>query len=135
MSHLKVGDGLVGRLYRMNEVFAKCVNFCRKIGIEGATSHTEVAVIKTDLKANRVGDFDLGVPEHWQISGCCRGIVENYPYTGLDTPLGLQDLETSNISCHSAHEYGKAVSSTHGPPLSLSPHFCGQNVSDNKKSQ
>jgi hypothetical protein len=51
----------------MNEVFAKCVNFGRKIGIEGTTSHREIAVIKTDLKAKRVGECGLGVPEHWQI--------------------------------------------------------------------
>jgi hypothetical protein len=54
----------VGRLYRMNEVFAKCVNFCCKIGNEGTTSHTEVALIRTDFKANRVGECDLGVPEY-----------------------------------------------------------------------
>ena len=68
----------MGTVYRMNEVFANCVNFGRKIGIEGTTSHTEVAVIKTELKANGVGECGLGVPEHWQISRCCRVIVESY---------------------------------------------------------
>jgi len=63
----------------MNEVFAKCVNFGRKIGIEGTTSHTEIAVVKTDLKADRVGECGLVVPEYRQISGCCGGIVDSYP--------------------------------------------------------
>ena len=80
------------KLYRMNEVFAKCVNFVCKIGIEGTTSHTEIAVVKTDLKASRLGECGFGVPEQRQIPGCCRGIVESYPYTGLDTPLRLPDF-------------------------------------------
>ena len=46
--------------------------------------------VKADLKPNRVGDCGLGVSEHWQISGCSRGVVESYPYTGLDTSLGLR---------------------------------------------
>ena len=45
----------------MNEVFAKCVNFSRKIRTEGSTSRPEVADIKTDLKASRVGGCGLGV--------------------------------------------------------------------------
>jgi len=76
----------------MNKVFAKCVNFGRKIGIEWTTSHTEIAVVKTDLKANRVGECGLGVPEQRQISGCCHDVVESYPYAGLDTPLRLPDF-------------------------------------------
>ena len=88
----------MGNLCRMNEVFTKRVNFGRKVGIEGTTSHTDVAVIKTDLKASTVGECALGVPEHRQISGCCPGIVESYPYTGLGTPLRLPDFEAPSIS-------------------------------------
>ena len=54
--------------------------------------------LKIDLKTNRVVYCGLGVPEHRQLSGCCRGVVESYPYTGLDTSLGLRDLEASSIS-------------------------------------
>ena len=39
------------------------------------------------------------------------------PNAGLDRPFGLQDVEASKISRHSAHEGGKIVSPTHRPPL------------------
>ena len=38
-------------------------------------------------------------------------------YTGLDRPLGLQEVAVSRISRQSAHEGGKVVSHTHRPPL------------------
>jgi hypothetical protein len=60
----------VDKLCRMNEVFAKCVNFGCKIGTEGTTSYTETAVIETAFKSNRVGECDLGVPEHRVLSRC-----------------------------------------------------------------
>jgi len=33
------------------------------------------------------------------------------PYTGLETPLGLQEIEVPRISRQSVHECGKVVSS------------------------
>ena len=49
-------------------------------------------------------------------------------YTGLDRPLGGQEVETHRISKQSAHEGGKVVSLTHRPPLSRGyipgTHFC-----------
>jgi hypothetical protein len=41
--------------------------------------------------------------------------------TGLDRPLGLQEVETPRLSRPSAHEGGKAVSPTHRPPLPPPP--------------
>jgi hypothetical protein len=43
--------------------------------------------------------------------------TKSYPITGLDRPLGLQEVEASRISRHSAHEGSKVVSPTHRPPL------------------
>jgi hypothetical protein len=40
-----------------------------------------------------------------------------YPYTGLDRPLGQQEVEPPKIYRQSAHEGGKVVSPTHRPPL------------------
>jgi len=37
-------------------------------------------------------------------------------YTGLDRPLGLQEVEASRISRQSVHEGGKVVSHKHRPP-------------------
>jgi len=34
----------------------------------------------------------------------------------VDTPLGLQEVQTLRISAQSAHEGGKVVSPTHRPP-------------------
>ena len=39
------------------------------------------------------------------------------PITGLDKPLGLQEVEAPRISRQSAHEGGNFVSPTHRPPL------------------
>jgi hypothetical protein len=39
------------------------------------------------------------------------------PYTCLDRPLGLQEVETLRISRQSVPEYGRDVSTTHRPPL------------------
>jgi hypothetical protein len=41
----------------------------------------------------------------------------SYPITGLDRPLGFQEVETPRISRQSAHEGGKAVSPMHWPSL------------------
>jgi hypothetical protein len=41
----------------------------------------------------------------------------NNPFTGLDRPVGLQEVEASRIFRQSAHEGGKVVSCTHRPPL------------------
>jgi hypothetical protein len=43
--------------------------------------------------------------------------VWNSPYTGLDRPLGLQEVEAVIIYRQWAHEGGKFVSHTHWPPL------------------
>ena len=37
----------------------------------------------------------------------------SYPITGLDKPIGLQEVEASRISSHTAHEGGKVVSRMH----------------------
>ena len=42
----------------------------------------------------------------------------SHPITGLDGPLGLQEVEVPRISRQSTHEGGKVVSPTHRPPLS-----------------
>ena len=39
------------------------------------------------------------------------------PYTGLERPLGLQEVETPRISIQSAHEGGKFISPTYWLPL------------------
>jgi hypothetical protein len=41
------------------------------------------------------------------------------PSTGLDRPLGFQEVETPRLSRRSAHECGKVVSPMHRPPLPL----------------
>jgi len=41
----------------------------------------------------------------------------SYPITGLDRPLWIWEVETHPISRQSSHEGGKAVGSTHRPPL------------------
>jgi hypothetical protein len=84
--------------------------------------------METDLKFNTVRKSDL----YWEISWCCRGVVESYPYA-LDRSLRLQELEASSISWHSTHKNGKTVSSTYRPPFFPFPHFCGQKDSENKK--
>jgi hypothetical protein len=38
---------------------------------------------------------------------------KNNPITGIDRPLGLQEVETSRFFRQSAHEGGKVVSLTH----------------------
>jgi hypothetical protein len=38
-------------------------------------------------------------------------------FTGLDRPVGLQEVEASRIFGQSVHEGGKVVSCTHRPPL------------------
>jgi len=40
--------------------------------------------------------------------------VKKFP-TGLDTPLGLQEVEAPRISRESAHDDGKVFSPTHRP--------------------
>jgi hypothetical protein len=40
-----------------------------------------------------------------------------YPITGLERPLGLQEVEATRISRQPAHEGGKVVSPTHRPLL------------------
>jgi hypothetical protein len=41
----------------------------------------------------------------------------SYPCTGLDRPIGLQEVDAPRISWKLAHEGGKVVSPTHRPPL------------------
>ena len=54
--------------------------------------------------------------------------INGYPITGLEWPLGHQELEVPRNSRQSAHEDGKIVSSTHRPPLPPwdipGTHFC-----------
>ena len=45
--------------------------------------------------------------------------VESYPITGLDRPLGLQQVEVPRILVQSARESGKVVSPWHRSPLLL----------------
>jgi len=51
-----------------------------------------------------------------------------FSITGLDRPLGLQEVEAHRTFKHSAHEGGKVASPTHRPPLTsgdtLDTHFC-----------
>jgi hypothetical protein len=46
---------------------------------------------------------------------------KSYPITGLDRPLGLQEVEAPRISRQSALEGGKVVSPTHRPSLPPPP--------------
>jgi hypothetical protein len=50
------------------------------------------------------------------------------PTTGLDKPLGLQEVQVPRISKQAAHEDGKVVSHTHQLPLTpgdiSGTHFC-----------
>jgi hypothetical protein len=46
----------------------------------------------------------------------CRN-TESNPITGLDRPLGFQEVEAHRISRQSAYEGGKVVSPTHWPRL------------------
>jgi hypothetical protein len=39
------------------------------------------------------------------------------PITGLDRPLGMQEVEAPRFFSQSAHECGKVASPTHRPPL------------------
>jgi hypothetical protein len=52
----------------------------------------------------------------------------SYPYTSLDTPLGLQEVEAPRISRQTVHEGGTIVSCTQLPPLppedTPGTHFC-----------
>jgi hypothetical protein len=52
----------------------------------------------------------------------------SYPITGLDRPLGFQEVEASRISKQLGHERGKVESRPYGPPLSpgdiTGSHFC-----------
>jgi hypothetical protein len=43
--------------------------------------------------------------------------IKSYPITGLDWPVGLQEVEAHRISRQLAHESGKIVSLMHRPPL------------------
>jgi hypothetical protein len=43
----------------------------------------------------------------------------NYPFTGLDMSLQLQEVEIPRISIQLEHEGGEIVSPTHLPPLSV----------------
>ena len=43
--------------------------------------------------------------------------VKSFPATGLDRPLGFQEVEIPRISRQSAHEGSKVVSPTHRPSL------------------
>jgi hypothetical protein len=42
---------------------------------------------------------------------------KSHPYTGLDRPIGLQEVGAPRISRQSAHEGGKVVSFRDQPPL------------------
>jgi len=60
---------------------------------------------------------------HWRIRPALRR--HRCPYTRLDRPLQLQEVEASRISRQSAHEGGKVVTPTHRPhlPPGYSPVF------------
>ena len=49
------------------------------------------------------------------------------PITGLDGPLGLEEVEAVRICRQSSHEGGKVVSPTHWSPLPAG-HIPGTNV-------
>jgi hypothetical protein len=75
-------------------------------------------------------------PECWYLSTILhtnsitliKPLLQSYPITVLDRPLGLQEVEASRISRQSAHEGGKFVSPTqrpHLPPGDIpGTHFC-----------
>jgi hypothetical protein len=46
-----------------------------------------------------------------------KRILKSNPITGLDRPLGFQEVEAPRFFRQSAHEGGKVVSPTHQPPL------------------
>jgi hypothetical protein len=46
-----------------------------------------------------------------------RRTIKGNPITGLNRPLGLQEVEAPRISRKSTNEGGKVVSPTHRPPL------------------
>ena len=55
-------------------------------------------------------------------------IGKSYPITGLNRPLGLQEIQDPRISRQSAHKVGNVVSPTHRPSLPSGKisgtHFC-----------
>jgi hypothetical protein len=55
-------------------------------------------------------------------------VCKTYPITGLERPLGIQEVEAHRIPRQSEHKGGQVVSPTHGPPLPpgdiLGTHFC-----------
>jgi hypothetical protein len=55
-------------------------------------------------------------------------IYDSHAITGIESPLGLQKVETSRLSRQSAQEFGKVVSPKNRPPLPpgdiLGTHFC-----------
>jgi hypothetical protein len=53
------------------------------------------------------------LPEHDDL----HAFLPAYPCTGLERPLGLQEVEGPRISRQSAHASGKVVSRTHRSPL------------------
>jgi hypothetical protein len=68
----------------------------------------------TPLVPNRSQDN----PSHiLLLSYFLRRVKVKLSHTGLDRPLGLQEVEAPRISRQPAHEGGKVVSSTHRPPL------------------
>jgi hypothetical protein len=60
-------------------------------------------------------------PTESGVSECDRGApkTEKNPYSGLERPLGFQEIETPRLSRQSAHEDNKVDSPTHCPPLPL----------------
>jgi len=54
--------------------------------------------------------------------------IKGYAITGLNRPLGIQEVKAPIIFRKSAHERGKVANSTHQPPLSprdiTGTHFC-----------
>jgi hypothetical protein len=58
---------------------------------------------------------------------CELSVKLKYPISGLDKPLGLQQIEASKISRQLAQEGGKVVSPPHQPPSPpgdiAGPHF------------
>ena len=44
-------------------------------------------------------------------------LIESYPYTCLERPVGFQEIEAPRISRQSTHEGGKIVNHTHRPPF------------------
>jgi len=54
--------------------------------------------------------------DFWKI--CAPVQLVNFPYTGLDRPFGLQEVEPPRISWQSWHKSDKNFSPTHRPSLS-----------------